>query len=598
MGNSFSAKEKYEGVRASRARPAVRLLTEESEPLPASPPPGEHTDWQRSVQPVRRDSPPPREAPQNVERDRPASRLTPEHIARPTAFQREATEARAQSGVLPTAAPELSLHQAGTNGDETSQPSAPGGKLAWVRARGHALTCVLLFLFSLTVYLRPADWWLPTWPLFDFIQSAAFYIGAATLLWFWPAQLATDGAVSVRPREFYYVLTLLLMGFLAIPFADQDRWWARFTFGEVFLRAILIFIVMINVLRTERRWRFLLLVPWGVGVFLAWQAFSDYISGKATLEGYRIEGAIGGMFSNPNDLSQHFVTMLPLAIALLLTAPRGLKEMRQGSDPPAPGFFTTLALMVPRLLRRAFYLGCAVVLLLGTMVTFSRSGFLATVTSSLVMTWKFGRQYRVALMVVVLVVAGSVLVAAPGQYRNRVLSIVDDDLEVARGSASSRKDLLKESIKVSLRHPLFGLGMGNFRLIYKKQTHNAYTQVSAEMGLIGLAAYLFFLIAPMRRLYEIEKATVGTPDQRRFYYLAVGLQASLVAYLVGSFFGSIAYYYNVYYLVGFAVSFRLIYYQARKIPLDIVRLPAPATEETAAPNNPPPTGWREDWARS
>jgi hypothetical protein len=39
----------------------------------------------------------------------------------------------------------------------------------------------------------------------------------------------------------------------------------------------------------------------------------------------------------------------------------------------------------------------------------------------------------------------------------------------------------------------------------------------------------------------------------------VGLEASLIAYMVASFFLSVAYTWYVFYLVGFAVSLRRIY---------------------------------------
>jgi hypothetical protein len=41
--------------------------------------------------------------------------------------------------------------------------------------------------------------------------------------------------------------------------------------------------------------------------------------------------------------------------------------------------------------------------------------------------------------------------------------------------------------------------------------------------------------------------------------LAVGLQASLVAYMVSSFFASVAYLWYVYYIVGYAICLRRMY---------------------------------------
>ena len=44
-----------------------------------------------------------------------------------------------------------------------------------------------------------------------------------------------------------------------------------------------------------------------------------------------------------------------------------------------------------------------------------------------------------------------------------------------------------------------------------------------------------------------------------FYYLAIGLQASIVGYMVSSFFASVAYNWFIYYLIAYAVAFRRIY---------------------------------------
>ena len=144
----------------------------------------------------------------------------------------------------------------GMDAEATDAPVATG-KLSWVRKRGHAVTTILLFFFTLLVYTRPADWWSPGWPLFTLMESLTFYVGVATLGIFLPMQFISDGTPTARPREFYYVLILLISGLLSIPLADQDRWTARATFEEMFLRAILIFMVLFNAVRTERRWRFL-----------------------------------------------------------------------------------------------------------------------------------------------------------------------------------------------------------------------------------------------------------------------------------------------------------------------------------------------------
>jgi len=137
---------------------------------------------------------------------------------------------------------------------------------------------------------------------------------------------------------------------------------------------------------------------------------------------------------------------------------------------------------------------------------------------------------------------------APSAYRSR-LATTDDD------SALARTDELKRSIMVAAMHPLFGVGMNNYILYSNtnKATHNAYTQVAAEMGLIAFAIYVWLLVSPFRRLRQVEAATRNSKRKPPVYYLAVGLQASLVGYMVVSVFASVAYQWYAYYLVAYAI---------------------------------------------
>jgi len=126
---------------------------------------------------------------------------------------------------------------------------------------------------------------------------------------------------------------------------------------------------------------------------------------------------------------------------------------------------------------------------------------------------------------------------APGNYGRRLASIFIPSLD-PMGSASSRQEILNRSIIVSLRNPISGIGMGNFHTVslHETVTHNAFTQISAEMGLAALIAYMMFLTGPILRLRRIERNTFERPEERRYYYLAVGLQASLIGYMVSAFF--------------------------------------------------------------
>jgi O-antigen ligase len=247
------------------------------------------------------------------------------------------------------------------------------------------------------------------------------------------------------------------------------------------------------------------------------------------LEGRRIEGVIGGLFSNPNDLALHLVTMVPITLGLLLAT--------------------------RNILGKAVYLVCSLVFIAGIVVTFSRGGFLGFVVAIFVLAWKLARRSRLLFTVVGVCVIGGLIALAPGAFRGRI-STTDD------ASAQARTDDLKRSIFLSIRHPLFGVGMGNYVFFSNraKATHNAYTQVTAEMGLAAGVFYLLFLISPLRRLRRVEHETRELKGRKPpLYYLAVTIQASLLGFMVCSFFSSVAYLWYPYYLVAYAICVRRIY---------------------------------------
>jgi O-antigen ligase len=155
---------------------------------------------------------------------------------------------------------------------------------------------------------------------------------------------------------------------------------------------------------------------------------------------------------------------------------------------------------------------------------------------------------------------------APSGYSNRLGSIVDSSRDPVH-SASARQALLIKSLMVAAANPVLGIGMDNFHIvsIHEAVTHNAYTQVAAEMGLTALVLYVMFIITPIKKLRQIENETFETRYGSRFYYLAVGLQASLYGYMVSSFFASVAYQWYVYYLVGYAVALRRVYAAANDV---------------------------------
>ena len=416
---------------------------------------------------------------------------------------------------------------------------------------GHAVTFAGLLVFTFYLFYRPYEFLpLPT--------NLAFWFGLLTLAVFIPSQLSAEGTLTARPREVNLVLLLCVAALLSIPLAKGSAGEAWATFSDIFIRAVLIFVVIVNAVRTERRLRWLLLLSLGSGLVMAAGALGDFRSGKLTVEGYRVGGQLGGIFGNPNDMALHLVTLLPVAAALALGA-RGL-------------------------LRKALYGACAAMLAAGTVVTFSRGGFLAMAAALGALAWWHGRRHKLAVVLLACVLLAAFFALAPGNYFGRIFSIFDSSLD-PHGSSQARQALLIRSVLVALRNPLFGVGMGNFQYVSfrSNETHNAYTQVAAELGLAALVVYVLFLWTPFRRLRRIARETYDERRTSQFYYLALGLSASLVGYMVASFFASVAYYWNVYYLVGYAVCLSRLHEAAPRVARAAAAEYEGGAEESAAP---------------
>jgi O-antigen ligase len=151
-------------------------------------------------------------------------------------------------------------------------------------------------------------------------------------------------------------------------------------------------------------------------------------------------------------------------------------------------------------------------------------------------------------------------------------------MATATGSAEERWGLLKDGIYLTLRHPLFGVGPGDFQVAQAdlavargesrgawRVTHNSYTQISSEMGIPGLVIYLVFLYRCFESLNSIARSRYPGKDWQDLRALAMSLRASFVVVLTIAFFDSYAYDTNIPILAGLACALSLIAQRQRAL---------------------------------
>src|SRR6185437_3589419 len=117
---------------------------------------------------------------------------------------------------------------------------------------------------------------------------------------------------------------------------------------------------------------------------------------------------------------------------------------------------------------------------------------------------------------VVMIMLGVGLALTTPKYILRLKTLVGGDITGTgdHGSMDARRDLLMESIRVTLQHPIFGVGPGNFQAYTKSWhvTHNTYTELSSETGIPGLALFLTILYFTFRNLKAVGKTQVHKND--------------------------------------------------------------------------------------
>src|SRR5438477_4365810 len=135
---------------------------------------------------------------------------------------------------------------------------------------GHMFSYAALFVFTIALYARPAEFY-PS----AITNSLALIIGIVTLGCFIPTQISLEGKLTARPSEVNLVLLFMLTALLSIPLAiDPAAAWHEFS--GAFIRCVVIFVVMVNVVRTPFRLKSLVLMTIVVSIWLSIGALNDY----------------------------------------------------------------------------------------------------------------------------------------------------------------------------------------------------------------------------------------------------------------------------------------------------------------------------------
>jgi len=374
-----------------------------------------------------------------------------------------------------------------------------------------------LSAFYLVYCARPEDW-IPGLKYIPLAKISGIFALVGLLL---SAGKAKRGLRDL-PREAKYltaIIGLLVIAALLSPVWKGGALVKTLDFSKVLVAWMLTFVVITNF---ERLKQIIFIQSASVVVI----ALVSLLKGR---DHPRLEGVIGGIYSNPNDLAFAIVLSLPFCVAFLLqtrSVPRKL--------------MWTLAMLAM----------CTALFL-----TASRGGFITLLVTGAVGLWHFGvKGKRIHLIAVAALVALVVGISAGGRLKDRFLAISGEDLDTrmevsAHGSYEQRRFLMIKSLEGVEHYPL-GIGMGNFANYSGtwRDVHVAYLQIAVEGGIAACVFYLLFFARGFSNLRRLRRMPGYDAETELF---ARALHSSLIGFLVGALFAPEAYQYFPYFAVGY-----------------------------------------------
>lgn len=412
-------------------------------------------------------------------------------------------------------------------GAARSFSSSPPDSRAPVAGAYAALLC-----FMFVYYARPEDW-IP--------GISRVPLGKVAVILSMLALLVSLGNLRRRwPREVILLVFLIAQLFVASALSPVWRIWA-FQVTLEFTKVLLIVLVMGVAVTTMNRLRSIMFIQ---ATSIAVVAAVAMWRGHSVLG--RLEGIPGGNYSDPNDMALAIAISLPLCAAFMFMSKKILWKM----------------LWVSAIFTMSYVI----------FLTGSRGGFMAFAAAAGYSLLEFAIRGRRKYLLVLTALACIVLWEVSGDMiggRLHGTFAEEGNTAASYGSAQQRMFLFWRSIDITVHHPVFGVGPGDFDVVSGvwHTTHNAFTQMSAEGGLPAFVLYTLILWHGFKNIKAIKRLAHEDVEVSAF---ASALRASLVAYVIGSLFLSVAYQFFPYFLVAYTTALCTIAKKTSAQPADML----------------------------
>jgi O-antigen ligase len=338
----------------------------------------------------------------------------------------------------------------------------------------------------------------------------------------------------------WYLLSAIWL-FVAVPFSFWMGASVKVAKNYTIIVVPLIFVIVgLIVTWKQLTLLFYSIVASGVVVLLNVRFF-----GTEKGAGERLGLTSSGMLGNSNDIASHLVLIAPFFLWIILDRQRNI-------------------------LTRLAFSGAFAYSILTIMRTGSRGALLALLVAGLIGFLVAPMRVRIVLLIAGLSALLLVPTAIPEKVKGRLASLFDEQTSnEALQSKEARREGFRNSIKATIKNPIFGVGPGQFanytgvaavqrgEFIHWQATHCAWTQVSSECGLPALGFLLAAISSMLWSVYSAYRHALRLQVEPVARTLLCFMLA-VIPYLVTITFLSNAYRFYLATIIGIGVVLSLL----------------------------------------
>jgi O-antigen ligase len=346
-------------------------------------------------------------------------------------------------------------------------------------------TILLLGTFGLLMFGPLAFGAVEPWSIF-FMQA-----GAAMLLVLWSVQQVLQGRIEIRPNPLFAPMLVFGALVLAQLVFRRSAYMHETVNGALLFVAygILCFLASQVIVRKEQLQRLAMLFSL-YGTAVACFALLQGISSNGRLYWLR-EPSNGGWIYGPYVNHNHYAGLMEMLVPIpLVIALSKLTDQRGRAVAAVAGAIMAGTIFLSGS-RGGMIALLAELAILGVLLIRQKKGIRTAVTVGL---------FAVVVVGVLVWLGGAEL----GQRIATMSSASHSDI-----TNSMRMNLNRDGIRMFLRRPVLGWGLGTFPIAYPEfrsfytnffvnEAHDDYVQLLVEMGALGFATMLWFMIAAFR----------------------------------------------------------------------------------------------------